>query len=355
MRVTVHYIRTKNIDGTTRYSESLVAALQALGADVVPHTPFYREWRIGRLRVGGLATIWLSSKLPVVRRGLVHATQYYYNPPLVPADVITVHDVMPVAHPELYGLDERGLQHHRRLLRRALRHSHIVLPTQQSRRELLRCFPDEADPERLHVVHLGVDHDRFHPEGGPAPAAFTPGAFNVLVVMNGERRKRVDLVAEAVAGLPGARLIHVGHWKPPPQHRLADERLAPWAQRLAAEGRYVRTGRVDDATLRSLYAHADAVVHASMAEGFGLPPLEALACGARVVASDIPPHREVLGDAVRYVPLEAEAIRAELARLQAGDAGFPPLAQRLERARRFTWESTARGTLAVYEAAASGR
>ncbi len=106
-------------------------------------------------------------------------------------------------------------------------------------------------------------------------------------------------------------------------------------------------------SLISLYQAATALVHPSLAEGFGLPVLEAMASGCPVIASDIAPLREILGSAGLYT---APASVAELTRqLEAASHGGAWLeearAQGLERARSFSWDRTAALTLEVYELA----
>ncbi len=113
------------------------------------------------------------------------------------------------------------------------------------------------------------------------------------------------------------------------------------------------TGRVSDAELRALYAGASAFVFPSRYEGFGLPPLEAMALGAPVVCADAASLPEVVGDAALLFPAgDAVALAAALSRVLDDLA----LRERLsragrERAARFTWERTAAATVAVYREA----
>ena len=111
------------------------------------------------------------------------------------------------------------------------------------------------------------------------------------------------------------------------------------------------TGYVTDEELRALYSSCRLTVYPSVYEGFGLPPLEAMACGAPVVASRIPVIEETTGDAARLVPAtDAAELTRAVARLLADDAERAALAAAgLERAARFTWERTARLTFEVYE------
>lgn len=370
MRVTLNMMAEPGMFGMKRYTLELAEALRPLGVDPTVRRSRRIELQVGPLRVGGLVTSRLRNWVPVRRRDLLHATDHKSNPHLPAADVVTVHDLIPSEHPDLVDdprLAERDAREAQRAVATAKR---ILTPTQAVKDSLVRRHA--ASPAQVHVVPNGVRHDVFHPPlaGEPRDGAFVPGLLNVLVAMNAERRKRVDLVCEAAASLPFVRVVHVGSGHRTAKDRLLHERLATSTRRLAADGRYLHLAEADDARLRSLYAGADVVVHPSAAEGFGLPPLEALACGARVLASDIPPHREVLGEAARFVALDAAAIARELeasweegragaggrgGRGQVRDARFPALDRRLERSAMFTWSRTARGTLDAYREALNGQ
>jgi glycosyltransferase involved in cell wall biosynthesis len=111
------------------------------------------------------------------------------------------------------------------------------------------------------------------------------------------------------------------------------------------------TGYVSDEDLRALYSACRACVYPSLYEGFGLPPLEAMACGAPVITSRIPVIMETVGEAARLVnPKDAPALAQSLAEVLRDENERQRLSRAgLERAAQFTWEQTARLTLDVYE------
>jgi glycosyltransferase involved in cell wall biosynthesis len=154
-------------------------------------------------------------------------------------------------------------------------------------------------------------------------------------------------------GLPEDYLLWVGGLEhPDPRKRVAQLVAAPrelplvlagpageWARRLPG---VTLTGLVDDDELAAIYTGAQALVFPSDDEGFGLPPLEALACGTPVAASDLPVLREVLGDRATFVDVtDVAGIVAAGERAQR-PAPPPPA---------WTWQDAARATWAVYEAA----
>jgi glycosyltransferase involved in cell wall biosynthesis len=142
-------------------------------------------------------------------------------------------------------------------------------------------------------------------------------------------------------------LLFVGRdiWGTDPTQRLAAQNQWPWAR---------FAGYVDDAELPRLYAAARVFAYPSLYEGFGIPPVEAMACGTPVVASTRGALPEVLGDAALLVDPTDEDALAQALQAAASDPG--DLRRRgLERAARYSWQRAATETFGVYEAVVGGR
>jgi glycosyltransferase involved in cell wall biosynthesis len=130
---------------------------------------------------------------------------------------------------------------------------------------------------------------------------------------------------------------------------LIDE-IASYVNSGNLRDRIVFTGYITDRDLRALYSSCAVCVYPSLYEGFGFPPLEAMSCGAPVIASDIPVLREVTGDAaVRVPPLDVEKMAGSIAEMLGDEAKRAYFSEAgLNWARRFTWEKTAQLTLDIY-------
>jgi glycosyltransferase involved in cell wall biosynthesis len=218
-----------------------------------------------------------------------------------------------------------------------------------------------APPDRVSVVPVGVSgifspgRDAAADEAAARLVAAKRGAVEILHVGSTIPRKRIDVLLSVLAALatevPDVHLVRVGGPFTRAQQRMVDE--------LGLADRISVPGFVDENTLAALYRRATLVLQPSEREGFGLPVLEAMACGTPVVASALPVLEEVGGAAVEYCPIGdterwVRAIRALLdesrrdhlrwhARRQAGRA----------RARRFTWESFASRMTDIYRMVAA--
>jgi len=221
----------------------------------------------------------------------------------------------------------------RRLARRA---DAILVDTNSARADVADGL--DIDPDKIHVVGVGVDDSFFHIERRVDDPPF------VLCVGTVERRKDLVTAVEAIARIPDVRLISAGPLTP-----YADE-VRSTAARLGLSDRVDLRGYVNDLTLRDLYARAVALVFPSRYEGFGLPPLQALACGLPVVAARIPVTEEVLGDCAAYVePGDAHGLAAALSSvMSSADAGLTEAGRR--RAQMFTWSSVANRAVGKYRA-----
>ena len=217
-----------------------------------------------------------------------------------------------------------------------------------------------VDPSRTEIVPLGV-HPSCTPQPDPAAdrlAAELLGpeeSTDIVHVGSTIPRKRIDVLLRVLASLvpacPRVRLLRVGGPFTPEQFALAAS--------LGVDHRIVHLPHLERPTLASIYRRADAVLLTSEREGFGLPIVEALACGTPVVASDIPVCREVGGDAVTYCPLgDGEQWRSSVLELvaerhRAPDRREARRARGFDRARAFSWDEVARRSVNVYRHLAS--
>jgi len=310
--------------------------------------------REARVRVGTLGRRWWSAGLPryAGQRGLrlFHGTNY--DVPLWGgmAKVLTVHDLSQFVHPETH--ERRGVLRARRRLPLMARAADAVLvPTEAMRREVGEYL--KAAAGKVYVVHEAA-RSCFKPlETGEAGAALrglgVDGEF-LLAVGTIEPRKNLAVLVRAFEEVLSVR--------PSSQLRLVlaggrgwlSEPLFELIERSPARGRVVLTGYVSDEQLRALYSACSAFVYPSLYEGFGLPPLEAMSCGAAIVAGRTPAVEEVTAGAARlFDPRDATALARTLLELLDHDDARRALSEAgLARAAHFSWERTARTTLDVY-------
>ena len=280
-------------------------------------------------------------------RGAARSRRFdvYWEPNYVPLPldakrlVVTVHDLSLRTHPEWHPKDRVAYfaRHFAAGLDRA---DVIVAVSEFTKRELVDLYP--LDPTRVRVVYPGCDLSRFHPREKSATGAVFPDRFVLVVGSPKDARKNISRLLEAWAMLPAALRK---------EFKVVVAGAPPSASGLRASADVVRLGYLNRDDLAAAYASAAALVYPSLYEGFGLPPLEAMASGCPVVASDIPPVHEVCGDCAEFVdPASAEAIAAGLERVLSDDSRRRSLADSgLERAKRFTWSATARGLLELFE------
>lgn len=262
------------------------------------------------------------------------------------ARVVTIHDLCWRLHPATMRPITRWLD--RALMPRAVHGADRIVATSRSTRDdLQRLFPREVD--RMRVVH--PPPARLPPPGDAAQlAALGVSAPYALFVGTLEPRKNVSRLIRAFAALdPGAarQLVVVGArgWGGDPIESVVDE--------LGLQDRVRLPGRVDDATLATLYRHARMLVLPSHYEGFGFPLQEAIAVGTPVVTSDVSSMPEVAGDAGLYVdPDDVGSIAGAMRALFEDDALHERLARNaLAQAARFGRARSAAAMLEVFEEA----
>ena len=346
--------------GVGVYARELAARLGGSDLTMLPWRHPIVGARSGGQRVlrGLQLTRWFQVHAPQIARR--ERIQVFHSPcsvgPLrLPcAQVMTVHDAVALTMPSQYGVIDR--LYFRLFSVVAARRSRIVIvPSGSARQEVarayripaarLRVIPEAAAP-RFHAIPRAAQAAVLARYGLRVPYALFVGAD--VPRKNVSRLLEASAAARRDAGLR-MPLVMVGPAPPSNTSRATVRRL-----RLGLEIR--RLESVPDDDLPALYSAATCLAYPSLAEGFGLPILEAMACGTPVLTSTCSAMPEVAGDAALLVdPRSTEEIAAGLVRLLTEPDLRDELRSRgLARARAFTWEHTARATESVYrEAAAS--
>ncbi|HSV66127.1 MAG TPA: glycosyltransferase family 1 protein [Mycobacteriales bacterium] len=348
--------------GTGRYARELATALAATappGSTVTGWTAYHRDPAAARIPSAGgphrlplprraLVIAWERGLGPTPRGDLVHAPT-----PLAPRRasgrplVVTVHDTVPWTHPGT--LTPRGVAWHQRAIGYAARAAdRIVVPTHAVAAELAAIFPAAA--RRIAVISEGVSAGLTPPPDAAERAVRLrlPDGGYLLSLATLEPRKGLDVLLAALASpkAPDLPLVVVGQpgWGGvDPLAKAAELGLRPDRVRLL--------GRLPDADLAVVLSRATVLAAPSRAEGFGLPPLEAMAAGVPVVSSDAPALVEVGGGATLVVPRDDHAALAEALAQVVHDgelrAGLVERGRR--RAAEFSWTASGRALWRLYD------
>jgi glycosyltransferase involved in cell wall biosynthesis len=272
------------------------------------------------------------------------------------ARAVVVHDLIYLAHPELFTRAERLYFNLIPMLLPAA--EVIVTVSEHVRSQVLDRFP-RRDASTVMVVPNGVD-DAFFLDADEGTARIDAarralridGPYVVAVGRVNPRKNLARLVmAMAQANLTGVALVLAGSQDGP-----ADPALRA-ALSSAKSTRVMAVGHVPDEHLPGLYGGALAACYVSLDEGFGVPPLEAMAAGTPALVSDIPPLREVVGEAaLRVDPLSVDAIADGLRTLVCDTAGRARwVSAGHGRAGRYRWSSAGEAAIASLSAAAALR
>ncbi len=321
------------------------------GSSAPPNLGTTRSWRypfiMGQPAPIAPAVLSLESALDSV--DLFHGTNYALPARCRAPRVATVHDLALLRHPELGNTQLRAMV---RRATRALSHADKVIAVSQATKDDLVELCG-VDPDRIVVIHNGCS-DTFAPMEREHARAAVERELGIAVpyvlhVGTLEPRKNLGRLIEAYALVAGERTI--------PHHLiLAGEpgwepaRLDQLAERQGVADRVHFTGRVSGDLLRPLYAAADVFVYPSLYEGFGLPVIEAMACGTPVVTSNRSALPEVAGNASLIVDPSSVSEIATAIRRCLSETGLAQAlrANGLARASALTWAAAARATLRTY-------
>jgi glycosyltransferase involved in cell wall biosynthesis len=366
--------------GAGEYTACLLRALASLrdGDEFVlyapedvsrpPDIPGVMDWRpLPRVPLGKLrALVTHTLLLPGVARrdgiDLFHVPTVHTRPSMPPVPgrlpcplVVTVHDLIPVTFYEAQGepLPYRMRQFYRWNLRRAFRAAHLLTVSDASKAEIVRYGRIPGD--RVTVTYNGVKAPQPRPDDCQVLRRLGIEPPSLLYVGSWEPRKNLRRLLDgfdaAVANGLDADLVLVVERAS--GHAAA---IRDYATRLDCFPRLRFLHSLAEGDLWSLYRNAAALAYPSLYEGFGLPPVQAMACGTPVVSSPGGALKEVLGDAVLYIdPLDTRSIADGLLQVMQDDG----LRRRLMesgpvQAARYTWEDAAMRTSSVYHSLAGG-
>lgn len=353
--------------GDRTYTYNLLRALQRVGSDhhfivyfdAEPDTLLKDELQGCTLRVcrrpgGYLWTIFALPRL-AARDNLDILHVQYMTPLSAPCPIVTtIHDISFRLHPEWFGLKDRLIMN--AFIPRALRTARAVITPSESAAENIRREYDYA-PDRIFVTPEAAQEKFFEPidtiQSRRTRDKFGIDGRFMLYVGNLQPRKnaarliRAFMSARENHDVPDQLLIAGQYgWKHGRDRRQLD--------RARKDGHIRHLGYVNDDDLPALYSEATAFLFPTLHEGFGLPVLEAMASGTPVLTSNVSALPEIAGDAALLVdPTDEEAIAAGITRLALdGQLREKLIAAGRARARQFSWDDTATGTIEAYRAAA---
>lgn len=254
--------------------------------------------------------------------------------------VVTCHDIYSVLYPSETILTRLQGKFQLRGMKKS---KMIISVSEYTKNELIKVL--KISEEKIKVIHLGVDTHLFKKKIAPRP----DNTKNILFVGSSAPWKNLHTLVKAIykvrKKLPNVKLVKIGPtWK-------GEEKLIELIRKLNLDDTIKFVGYVPDKDLPNYYSSADVFVFPSLYEGFGFPPLEAMACGCPVISSNAASIPETVGNAgIMVNPMDVDGLAEAIIKVLTNDALKEEMIKKgLKRAQEFNWEKTARETLKVYE------
>jgi len=311
--------------------------------DQLPHFRLNTQDKPWRLRV--LLANWFKwSQDNLFQTNLFHATDNVLPYLSRTSSIFTLHDLTHHFYPQTQAPANRWYL--QLMMSRFLRTADLITAdSESSRLDAIKLY--NLPTEKIHTVPLGV-HPRFQPANPADILALRqshglPDKF-LLHLGTIEPRKNLGFLLDALEGNDHLPLVIAG------KQGWADSDLLHRLDDQARLGRVILLGYIPDEVLPILYSTADAFVFTSLYEGFGLPILEAMACGTPVICTNTSSLPEIAGDAALLVPpTDVRTLRQAMERLWDNRPLQAELsAKGRQRAAQFTWQRTAQQTLVMY-------
>ena len=347
------HFRPEGMDGLNRYTSEVIRQLTGFFPESTTLTSTFpvigasvkSPKMLARFGFAGNLSRLLWNQTALRRRLRKLEAELFFSP--VPEgmlrpvcrQIITVHDLLPLRYPETYP---RLKYYFRRILPSLTRHSEkIVTISQFTRKEVMELFG--VNSAKIDVVYPGYDPRTFFPRRPEqvSPVLKKHGITEKYLLCVGESRpyKNFEAAIQAMAAVKNShiKLVVVGD-----ANRL-NKTIRELPRKIGVESRVSFTGFVSDEELAALYSNALVFLFPSLYEGFGLPPLEAMACGAPVIASNRTSVPEVCGNAALYFDPKnnAELVRHINAIAVSDNLREELAAKSLRQAKKFSWKKTA--------------
>jgi len=344
--------------GVSRYFSRLAAALGQLGQTVGIFAPYYQNRYLDELPANmiygqAVKNYPLQTKRLVLAYNhwaakraiqqwqptIVHETYFSHKattPPLCPT-VVTIHDMIHELYPEHFYVWDKTSRCKKQAIQRA---AHVICVSENTRQDVIRLLG--IPEEKLSVVHHGIDHLSL-----PASQPHEDRPYLLYIGhRNGYKNFAAFVQAFAASRFLRQNFSIIAFGANPLSRQ---ERLFITGQGLAETA--VKQVNGDDTRLVQLYQNASAFIYPSLYEGFGIPPLEAMANHCPVIASNTSSIPEVLGDAAAYFdPLSLENMREVMEATLSCTQSLDLLKNKgSARARQFSWQRCAEETLAIYQ------
>ena len=331
-------IVTTEKSGVDRYSQEIAQRLDVRTIESRRYLSLTEAYRLSRL-LGSQDDIIHLTNQNFARYALLVKNLY----------IVTVHDLVrlcfgftteTISERILLKLDIRGIK----------RASHIIATSQTTRNDLISCLKIPGD--RISVIYNGVDHSIFK----PYKVKLLDKPY-ILYVGSERPRKNLDRLIEAFAAVrrefPELLLVKVGVAGRTREYR---QEIMRKLESLGIIQAVIFVEYVSELDLAYYYSSAALLAYPSLYEGFGFPPLEAMACGCPVVTSNTSSLPEVVGEAgIMFNPYDTDSLVEAMRQvLTDGELRNDMVRKGLEQAKKFSWEKAARETEDVYNKVASG-